>query len=201
MVPNLLEAASIATWRKIYKISTRIGKFAKTGSQVVSLIQNVKELLAEVENEPEPRIDAPIKMERFRPTIQDSYNKGRQWIPELQNMAGNFGNPWIPKSTQGWGGIDLTGVWLTYQTINELSYIRQFGPYLNWITEIGGYMPFYHEGLFDQEHSVVHMVGQGFGMLSEIRADLYTDWTLRGEMTVQDSYERRSSPMAFVKIA
>ncbi|MGH9962896.1 MAG: hypothetical protein ACREBC_38230, partial [Pyrinomonadaceae bacterium] len=95
-----------------------------------------------------------------RPRISDTFAGGRQWLPELQDLGAQFGNPWVPGHTQGLPGIDLTGIWSDLQYPSVQTYIRQFGAYLNVIAGIGDVPAVFGEGLFDPSHSVVHVIGQ-----------------------------------------
>ena len=202
MIPDLLIAASISTWRKIYKLTSRIGKFAASGNQVISLIQNVKELLSEVESEKDPQLVTPLLMQPFRPVITDTYNKGRYWLPEIKKLAEQYGNPWVPRDTRGLSGINLTGIWVSDPNWREKTYIRQFGPYLNFIGGITETRTWYAEGLFDPHTGVLHVVGQFYNRGPfEIKTKLYTDWSLHGEIWLWPGNELKRLPINLFRIA
>lgn len=127
----------------------------------------------------------PAGMEPFRPQIQDPYAGGNQWLPAIQKVAAQFGNPWAPTQTQGLAGIDLTGIWCPPGNPMDQTYIRQFGPYLNLIAGIVGMQTAVGEGLFDPVHRSVYIIGVYFnGARVEVRSQLLPNWTMRGVMIV-----------------
>lgn len=175
----------------ILAIVSGVGTVATTANAVVELIQKVKGLLSEAESAPEmlkptPEIHArwsPPSMQPFYPKMPDPFGGGGQWLPELQNLAGQFGNPWVATRTQGLLGIDLTGIWSPPMNPIDQTYIRQFGPYLNLIAGVGGMPTLYAEGLLNPVYAIVHVVGRYVtGAPMESRVQLLPNWTLQGVM-------------------
>ena len=170
----------------------------KTGSDLVQLIQGVKGLLGKPGASPQafqPQQQqqqqqgqagwqAPA-MQTFRPQMQDPYHGGAQWLPQIQQMAAQNGNAWVPQQTQGIGDVDLTGVWCPPGNPMDQTYIRQFGPYLNLVAGIMGMPTVVAEGLYDPVHRSVYIVGRYFnGAPVEVRSQLLPNWMLQGVMTV-----------------
>jgi hypothetical protein len=175
----------------ILAIVSGVGTVATTANTVVDLIQKVKGLMRGTESTPEvwrptPEILArwhPPPMQPFHQSVPDPFGGGRQWVPQLQNLAGQFGNPWVPMSTQSLLGINMTGIWAPPMNPFDQTYIRQFGPYLNMIAGIGGVPTLYAEGLLDPTQAVIHAVGRYVtGAPMEARAQLLPNWILQGMM-------------------
>lgn len=163
----------------------------KTGSDLVQLIQGVKGLLGKSGASPQafsPRpqqtMQAP-QMQAFRPQMQDPYRGGAQWLPQIQQLAAQNGNAWVPQQTQGIGDVDLTGVWCPPGNLMDQTYIRQFGPYLNLVSGIMGMPTFVGEGLYDPTHRSIYILGRALnGAPVEVRTQLLPNWTMQGVMTV-----------------
>lgn len=175
------------TWDKIMSIVSDIGEVAETTKDVVGAIEAVKGLLPKAGSAPQvPPTGIPSPhMQPFHAQIPDTLAGGRQWLPELQSLAAQHGNAWVPRNTQGFLGVDLTGIWGHPQMLNDQTYIRQFGPYLNVIAGVNGVPTFLAEGLFDPKHNVIHVLGLcAGGAPCELRAQVFADWTLRGVLIV-----------------
>jgi hypothetical protein len=205
MWPRPTEAA--VPWAKILSIVSGIGTVATTTKDVADAIQAVKGLLPQAESAPEtpPSGITPLRMQPFHPQIPDTFAGGRQWLLGLQNLAAQFGNPWVPSHTQGFLGINLTGIWVAPRDFSDQTYIRQFGPYLNVIGGIGGVPTLFGEGLFDPKNNVMHILGQMNYIVSalvEIRAQLFSNWIVQGMLTTLGPSGRLGqSPFIMVKIA
>lgn len=129
--------------------------------------------------------DQPSGMQPFRAQMQDPYAGGAQWLPEIQKVAAQFGNSWVPTQTQGLAGIDLTGIWCPPGNPMDQTYVRQFGPYLNLVAGIMGMQTAVGEGLFDPVHRSVYIIGVYYnGARVEVRSQLLPNWTMRGVMIV-----------------
>lgn len=191
-------------WVKIMSIVSGIGTAARTTKDVVDAIQAVKGILPQAGAVPQipPSGIPPIHMQQFQPQVQDSYEGGRQWLPGLQNVAAQHGNSWVPSRTQGFLGINLTGIWAHPQMLEDQTYIRQFGPYVNVVAGIGGMPMFLGEGLFDPASNVLYVLGQFMGGIPmEIRAQVFPNWTLQGVMRRLEPVGYAGVPIAMAKIA
>lgn len=173
----------------ILTIVSGVGTVATTANAVIELLQKAKRYLSQAEAAPEmlqPTREifarwSPRPMQPFQPRVPDQFHGGRQWLPELQNLAGQFGNPWVPTRTQDFLGIDLTGIWSPPMNLMDQTYIRQFGPYLNVIAGVGGMPTLYAEGLLNPVNAVVHVIGRYVnGAPMEARAQLLPNWILQG---------------------
>lgn len=193
------------TWDKIMSIVSDIGEVAETTKDVVGAIEAVKGLMPKAGSAPQvPPTGIPSPhMQPFHPQISDTLAGGRQWLPELQNLAAQHGNAWVPRNTQGFLGVDLTGIWGHPQMLHEQTYIRQFGPYLNVIAGINGVPTFLAEGLFDPKHNVIHVLGLCVGGVPcELRAQIFADWTLRGVLIRHEpTGQVVQRPLGMVKLA
>jgi hypothetical protein len=176
----------------ILAVASGVGTLATSTNSVIEVIQKLKGLLKKAEHTPQalqatPEVYArwsPPPMQPFQPRVQDPFAGGNQWIPQLQSVAGQFGNPWVPTQTYGLLGVDLTGLWSPPMNMYDQTYIRQFGPYLNVIAGVGGMPTLYAEGVFDPSHSAIHVVGSYVnGAPMEGHAQLYPNWVLYGVMT------------------
>ncbi len=127
---------------------------------------------------------APM-MQPFRAQMRDPYGGGAQWLPAIQQVAAQFGNPWVPAQTQGLDGIDLTGIWCPPMNPMDQTYIRQYGPYLNLVAGLMGMPTAVGEGLFDPVHRSVYIVGRYMnGMMVQVRSQVLPNWTMQGVMTL-----------------
>ena len=108
-----MEASAASQWKTIFKIVSGVGTVAGMANEVMAAIQNVKALLPKVESEPEPGLVTPLRMQPFQPQVQDSFNGGQQWLSQLQDLARQNGNSWVPTSTRGLSGVNLMGIWST----------------------------------------------------------------------------------------
>lgn len=124
---------------------------------------------------------APPPMQPFQPQQADPFHGGAGWLPQLQNLAQQQGDAWVPRQTQGLQGVDLTGIWTPPMAPFEQDYIRQYGPYLNFISGIGS-VPFcFAEGVVNPENWFVRLVGRyQTGAPVEVHARLFPDWSLQG---------------------
>ncbi|NGZ09626.1 MAG: hypothetical protein CV088_09605 [Nitrospira sp. LK70] len=194
-------------WAKIMSIVSDIGTTAQTTKDVVDAIQAVKGLLPQAGSAPQtaPAGVTSQHMQMFHSQMPDAYAGGNQWLSGLQSVAAQYGNSWVPSRTQGFLDINLTGVWGHPQNLNDQTYIRQFGPYLNVIAGIGGVPTFLAEGLFDPMNNIMHVLGlcRGeFDIPCELRARINTDWTLQGLLTGQGPFGQIvQMPIAMMKIA
>lgn len=200
--PHTTEAEAL--WAKITSIVSDIGTAAKTTKDVVDAIEAVKGLMPQAGSAPQtaPSGVASQHMQPFHAQMPDTYAGGNQWLPGLQNVAAQHGNSWVPSRTQGFLGINLTGIWAHPQMLEDQTYIRQFGPYVNWVAGIGGMPIFLGEGLFDPASNVLYVVGQFMGGIPmEIRAQVFQNWTLQGVMRRLEPVGYAGVPFAMAKIA
>ncbi len=123
--------------------------------------------------------------------------------------------PWIVQETQGFNGVDMTGVWFNPNDqfcvpapMPQFGYnasgpqapgalpetcIRQFGTYLNFITICQGQTLFWGEGLINPSSMpwFVRLVGQHItGWPIEIHANLnlFGFWSLQGQQYYPSVY-------------
>jgi len=184
----------------ILQIASVVGESFRTGSAVADFIQKFKALASQPDFtpslfEPTPEIIARqsfLTMPPFRAPVPDLFGGGGQWVPQLQLLAAQFGNAWVPNYTSGLFGIDLTGTWHHQDAELGKAYLRQFGPYVNVIGYLtldagGPSVPlFLGEGLFNPTVGAVIVVGKTTAPSPssvELRARLLPNWTLQGEFT------------------
>lgn len=181
----------------ILDIVSAIGDVAKTGNEVLDLINNVKKSLKN--NDPaglstaQPELTANHgipNMAAFNAQMVNPYGQGNQWLPNLQAVASQNGDPWVPAQTQPLLGIDLTGVWVIPSIPNYLVFFRQYGPYLNIVGVYAGMPVVFAEGLFDPTHRILHLIGQNtyYGVAFETRGQLFPNWTVQGTMSWMNQF-------------
>jgi hypothetical protein len=112
-------------------------------------------------------------------------NVGPPVATEVRQVAAANGNPWVPDTTAGFGGIDLTGVWCPPMNFYDRCAIRQSGPYLNVAALIGGMMTFAGEGLVDPGSRTLAFAGQyANGAPAQVRAQLLPNGVISGMLAV-----------------
>jgi hypothetical protein len=164
----------------VHTVVTTVGDIVGTINKFKGLAQSGK---ADARAFAAPAAGAPA-MAQFQPQMRDPYGGGGQWLGQLQGVAAEHGNSWVPPQTAGLMGIDLTGVWSPPMNPMDQTYIRQYGPYLNVIAGIGGVPTFMAEGLFDPGSLVLRVVGrQSTGAPAEANAQLMPNWMMHGTMT------------------
>jgi hypothetical protein len=175
----------------ILEIVSTIDSVATTGNKVVELLNNVKKLLSSsnaqgmttVKNDQQMNAAFP-PMTAFNSQMSNPYGQGNQWLPNLLALAQQHGNSWVPETTQPLLGIDLTGVWTPPFNLYDQTFIRQYGPSVNFVSGIGGTPTAFGEGLFDPIHRIVHVVGRNmYGWPIESRGQLLPNWMIQGMMT------------------
>jgi hypothetical protein len=116
-------------------------------------------------------------------------NPGPPVAAEVRQVAAVNGNPWVPDTTAGFGGIDLTGVWCPPMNFYDRCVIRQSGPYLNVAAMIGGMMTFAGEGLVDPGSRVLAFAGQyANGAPAQVRAQLLPNGAISGMLAVANPW-------------
>ena len=103
-----------------------LGNVVNTANGVIDLVQKVKGMM---QQGPPPSFSQENigqtcgmpPMQPFRPATQDPFQGGQQFLPQLKQMAAQFGNPWVAPQTQGIMGIDLTGIWSPPMKIGRAS--------------------------------------------------------------------------------
>ena len=112
-------------------VNINVGALQDTG-QLLDKVQDVKQVLSMDPGAVQAgsaHVDANVlPMQTFQASMPDPYQGGAQWLPQLQQVAGQQGSPWVPTQTQGLAGIDLTGVWVPLGNPMEVDYVRQAGP-------------------------------------------------------------------------
>jgi len=162
-------------------------RMATDFASLVQKVIEIKNALATAEHP--PAVAGPsgwglLSMQPFTPRAPDPFAGGAQWMPQLQNLAAQFGNPWVPTQTAGFVGIDLTGVWAPPLNPLDQTYIREFGPYLNVVTGIAGMASGFGEGFFVPNHSAICVAGLYItGVPFEARARLLPNWVVQGVLT------------------
>jgi len=142
-------------------------------------------------------------MAPFRPQTRDPYAGGQQWIGQLQQVAAQNGNAWVPEETAGALGIDLTGLWASPMNPMDQSYIRQYGPYLNIVAGVGGVPMFLAEGLFDPRSGGLQLAGRyADGSFGQAQAQVMPNWTMQGVMAARNNWGMQNAwPLALQRIA
>ncbi len=123
----------------------------------------------------------PVPMQQFRPQMADPFGGGGQWLPHLQAMAAGMGHAWVPEQTADFLGLDLTGIWAPPMNPADQCYLRQYGPYVNFIAGILG-MPYaFGEGIFSPNVRAVFIQGRYVGGAPlQATAQLLPNWVLQG---------------------
>lgn len=168
-------------WEELSNVANGVGDVIDVIQQVKALAQGDGE--APASQLPSYSAAAPtvLPMPPFRAAMQDPYDSGARWLPQLQQLASQHGDGWVPAQTEGLNGINLTGLWAPPMNPLDQTYIRQSGPYLNLIAGVGGIPGLYAEGLFDPRNGIVRAVGQyATGAPMEVQAELSSNWTLQG---------------------
>jgi len=176
----------------LMELVENLGTVANTFGDVVGTINKFKGLAqsgkADATAFAAPAAGVPA-MAQFQPLMRDPYGGGGQWLGQLQGVAAEHGNPWVPPRTAGLRGIDLTGVWSPPMNPMDQTYIRQYGPYLNVIAGVGGVPTFMAEGLFDPGSLVLRVVGrQSTGGPAQVHAQLMPNWMMHGTMTISNPW-------------
>ena len=188
-----------------------VGAGIKTANDILSLIDRFKHL----GNGPRPAAPAPPAMpgpvdwtsvppmQPFTPRMQDPFAGGAQWLPWLQQLAGQFGNAWVPAQTSGLYGIDLTGLWVPPMNPLEQTYLRQSGPYLNLITGLAGTPIALAEGMFIPHQGAIHLVGRyATGAPFQVQAQLAPNWTIQGTLAGRNPFGMPfQMPLLVTKVA
>jgi hypothetical protein len=194
----------------ILGIVSAVGTVATTGNAVVELMDKIKKYLSkeDVEGMVSGQAGQPIHyasppMTAFKPQMPNPYGHGNQWLPSLQALAQQHGNPWVPEATQPLLGINLTGIWVPPGNPYDQTFIRQYGPYLNVIAGVAGTPTVFAEGLFDPTHGVIHVVGRNMnGAPFEARGQLLPNWLLQGwMMTIGQFGQPVQAPYIMGKVA
>ena len=179
----------------ILELVSAVGTVASTGNSIIQLINHVKPLLKEEESNPfafqgQPQAAAwsDPRMQPFHPQQSNPFGQGQQWVPQLEQMAQSHGNGWVPQRTQPLYQFSLTGVWCSPPNWNFQTYIRQFGPYINLVAGIGGQVAAYAEGLLNPTNWCIYIVGYEQNMPVEIRAQVYSNWTIQGTKLVPGQF-------------
>ncbi len=184
-------------------ISIAVGDLRDRG-QVIEMVQEVKQVFQRA-TDPAQAAAAPpaaaMPMQSFQATMTDPYEGGSQWLPQIQQVAAQQGSSWVPQQTQGFAGIDLTGVWVPPGNMWEQDYVRQFGPYLNMITGVGSMPTGYSEGLFDPASGIIRLAGQyANGSPLEAALQLFPNWTLQGWVSGIGPFGPMTTPVFLTKV-
>lgn len=119
------------------------------------------------------------------PAVANYQSPGPSLAAEIRQVAASNGDPWVPESTGGIGGIDLTGVWCPPMNVYDQCVLRQSGAYLNVAAVFGGMMIFAGEGLFDPRTRALAFAGRYLsGAPAEVRAQLLPNAMINGVLTV-----------------
>ncbi len=139
------------------------------------------------------------------PSYQPQYANPQPQDPswqQLQQVAQQHGDPWLPTQTQGWNGYDLTGLWVSMINPGGQINLRQSGPYLTVVASAFGIPNGFGEGVINPATWFVSIIGQNaMGMPIEVQAQFYSDWTLQGQQCSIDPFSgmMMSAPFAFRK--
>ena len=186
-----------------------VGTVASSANSIISLVQKIKGMLSkETSSSSQENMaffssqNSSVQMQAFQSQMQDPFAGGNQWIPELQNMACQFGSSWIPQQTQGIQGINLTGIWSPPMNPYDQTYIRQYGPYINIIAGIGGNPTLYAEGLFNPMQGILHVVGKNMiGQPVEAKTQVFPNWTMQGIIITMNPFgQPMQYPLMMAKV-
>jgi hypothetical protein len=123
------------------------------------------------------------------PAAPSYSNAGPSVAAEVRQVAAANGNPWVPETTAGFGGIDLTGVWCPPMNTFDRCVIRQSAAYLNVAAMMGGMMTFAGEGLFDPNARALAFAGRyANGAPAQVRAQLLPNGMINGVLAVQNPW-------------
>jgi hypothetical protein len=185
-------------------ILSTISQAFKTGSDFISLLNGVKGFLQKTPPAA-ASISAPMMpaMQPFSPQYADPFAGGQQWLGQLQHVAQQNGNGWVPTQVQPLGAIQLTGIWSPPMNLMDQTYIRQYGPYLNIIAGVGGMPTLYAEGLFEPMQGLIMAQGAYVnGAMVRVQLQLLPNWMLQGMLSVQGMYGMPMQvPIMMMKIA
>ena len=123
------------------------------------------------------------------PASASYQSAGPSLAVEVRQVAAANGDPWVPETTAGFGGIDLTGIWCPPMNAFDRCAIRQSGAYLNVAAMIGGMMIFAGEGLFDPHARALAFAGRyANGAPAEVRGQLLPNGMINGVLAVQNPW-------------
>ena len=134
-----------------------------------------------------------LRLDAAHPPASAGWVTGQQARPsvatEIIQVAAANGDSWVPETTAGFGGIDLTGVWCPPMNFYDRCTIRQSGAYLNVAAMIGGMMTFAGEGLFDPRTRAIGFAGRyANGAPAAVRAQLLPNGMITGTLSVQNPW-------------
>lgn len=132
---------------------------------------------------------AHLGWSRADPAPVSYQSAGPSLAVEVRRVAAANGDPWVPETTAGFGGIDLTGVWCPPMNVFDRCAIRQSGRYLNVAAMIGGVMTFAGEGLFDPRARALVFAGRyANGAPAQVRAQLLPNGVISGVLAVHNPW-------------
>ncbi|MBN2735763.1 MAG: hypothetical protein JXR70_02200 [Spirochaetales bacterium] len=179
----------------VVRVVKKVGKANYKDEEIKHLIHEVKSLLEKnvsyvTESITGDSENTPMEMMPFNPRLRDPYNGGQRWLSQLQqNLGETSPDPWIPDQTHDFFGINLTGIWAPSLNPLDQSYIRQYGPYLNYIIGTAGIPNIFAEGLFNPLTGAISLVGKDiFDNPFIAHLQLSCEWSINGDMTVPDVY-------------
>ncbi len=166
-----------------------IGTIARSGSDLVGLIQKVRGLVGSNQHEA-PNAPPSVRMLQFAAAGQQG--GGRQHAAASFGAFGaQYGVPVPAAPPMAIGGIDLSGLWLAPGPQGLASvYLRQFGPYLNVVFGMNQMPTGIGEGVFNPMNGAVQLVGQfpQTGLRCEWVAQVQPNWTIVGQASVFDAF-------------
>ena len=188
-----------------------VGEAMDTANQILDVVHKVKDIMQASQTNPNAAQGMPNnfpgqftpQMQQFQAKQSDPFQGGQQWLPQLQQVASQFGNSWVPTQTYSFMGVDLTGLWSPPMNPYDQTYIRQYGPYLNVIAGVGGNPTLYGEGIFYPQQSMIHIVARSVqGFIVEARGQLFPNWTIQGVLIGPNMWGMPSQmPLFIAKIA
>ncbi len=192
---------------EILGLLSGVGEAVGTANQVLELVNQVKNIMQNSQTTPNVFQGIPgqftPQMQHFQAKMADPFQGQNPWLPQLQQVAQQFGNSWVPNQTYGLMGIDLTGLWCPPMNSYDQTYIRQYGPYLNIIAGVGGNPTLYGEGIFYPQQSMIQVVARSVqGFLVEARGQLFPNWTIQGILVAPNMWGMPTQmPLFIAKVA
>lgn len=151
-------------------------------------LKSVREVKAEVRAWQSGELPAHAGRAGY-PAAASYRSAGPSLAAEVRQVAAFNGDPWVPDTTAGIGGIDLTGVWCPPMNVYDQCVLRQSGAYLNVSAVFGGMMIFAGEGLFDPHSRALAFAGRYVsGAPAEVRAQLLPNAVINGILTVPNPW-------------
>jgi hypothetical protein len=159
----------------------------EVGGKFLSFVREVKSTLRG--SQPGGSYPTAVQPGSGYPVAAAYQNAGPALAGEVRQVAAANGDPWVPETTGGIAGIDLTGVWCPSMNVYDQCVFRQSGVYLNVAAMMGGMMTFVGEGLFDPRTRALAFAGRyANGSPAQVRAQLLPNGAINGILAVPNPW-------------